>query len=197
MFPLVLAAIEEINDPKERDVVEKLFEEYANFVYTVAIDIMRDHHDAENIVSDVFLKVIAYRKDFIDASKQKQINLLRIYTRHSCSNVCRRGKLRDRYFIDNHATSIDGDPVDLIDISPDNRVDIAGDYIEAESVKEIKKVIKSLPYPDSDILWLKVFHNYTSERIGKILDMNPSTVRGSLQRARREAIKRLEELGIC
>ena len=47
-----------INNPEEDKLIDMLFTNYANRVYNIALKYIDDKHMAEDIVSEVFLKVI-------------------------------------------------------------------------------------------------------------------------------------------
>ena len=193
MFPLVLAAIDAIEDPNEREFVEKLFYRYANYVYTISKNLLEDHYDADCAVSDVFLKVIKYRDKFFDSEEKKIVNLLRIYTKHACCNIKNHRMKETTIFVENEIALDNGDIVERVVVS---NVSIESDYIKKDVVSEIKRCIKELPYPDNNILWLTMFYNYTSKEIGEHYGINPSTVRNIIQRAKKAVAEKLERSGI-
>lgn len=190
MFPLVLAAIDSIEEPSERDLVEGLFLDYANYVYSIASNILGDHHSAESAVSDVFLKVIKNRRKFIDIERKKVVSLLAIYTRHSCYNIKKRWVIENKIF--DITVSSDNNFEEFADA-----LSVESDYVDRETVAEIKKIISNLPYPNGDMLILKVFHSYTSTEISEVFGINPSTVRNIISRAKADVAERLERSGLC
>jgi DNA-directed RNA polymerase specialized sigma24 family protein len=54
-----------------REKLPELIEQYQSYGYSIALQIMRDKHDAEEIVQDVFLKL---HNEHLTASKSQMIS---------------------------------------------------------------------------------------------------------------------------
>ena len=145
-----------------------LFDTYYNYVYAIVYRCIAGtgtREDAEECVSDVFLEVLSRIGDISSGSLQAYIGTT---ARHRALNVCR---------------SLSRRPTDPLPETLPSAQDVAEDAELAAQAKALMTHIKALGEPDATILIQKYYYDRNAAEIGKILGMNPITVRSRLRRA--------------
>jgi RNA polymerase sigma-70 factor (ECF subfamily) len=158
-----------------------LFEKYQRLVYRIAIQITKNHEDANDVMQDTFLKVYesihSFRKD-----AAFETWLYRIVVNHAM-NVVKRQKRRSESPIS--ATS-------ETEIHPDLKR--AADWVNNPQLnverKELQKwvmqAVDSLPVKHRVVVILHEFEGLTHPEIASILNCSEGTVRSRLHYARKK-----------
>jgi RNA polymerase sigma-70 factor (ECF subfamily) len=170
-----------IEDLREGDMTALaiLVEKYKRLVYRVAIQITRNHEDADDVMQDTFLKVYesihSFRKD-----AAFETWLYRIVVNHAMNLVKRRER---RYESPLSATND-------MEIHPDLRrtADLANNpHLDAER-KELQRwvteAVNRLPVKQRTVVILHEFEGLTHPEIASILNCSEGTVRSRLHYAR-------------
>ena len=162
-----------------------LVEKYKRLVYRIAIQITRNHEDADDVMQDTFLKVYesihSFRKE-----ATFETWLYRIVVNHAMNVVKRRKRRRETSL---SATS-------EMEIRPDLRrtADLANNpQLNAEKEelqKWVTQAVDSLPVKHRTVVILHEFEGLTHLEIASILNCSEGTVRSRLHYAR----KRLRDL---
>ncbi len=145
-----------------------LFDTYYNYVYAIVYRCIAGtgtREDAEECVSDVFLEVLRKLPDISAGSLQAYIGTA---ARHQALNVCRRITRR---------------PAGELPETIPSGQDVAADAELAAQARELMAQIRALGEPDATILIQRYYYDRNAREIGKILGMNPVTVRSRLHRA--------------
>ena len=167
----------EINDKLKHspdDGHRAIFDQYYNYVYAIALRILRgalSMNDIEECVIDIFANImLTYDPDrsgslkaYIGTvAKRNSINMLRKAKGKAYNNI-----------------SIDSD--DFGEIVSGTDVEKTA---ENKAVSEaILNAIKALGEPDSIIIIQKYFYDRKSSEIGKIVGLSPTAVRARISRA--------------
>ena len=134
---------------------------------------------AGDVVHDAMLKIID-NLDMLDLSDDKKIrNLCITIVKNKCCD-CLRSKDSDVVSLDEQFDIPDDIQVEDIVVSEDN-------------VNHIVNVIKDLDEKYIYVCLLKFVHGYSEKEISKLLDVNYSTVRSRIERARRKLMISLKE----
>ena len=184
----LLLAIEAIENENEKELVKQLFFQYHKYVYAIALEFLQNEYDAEDMVIDVFFRVIAYREKFVNINRETTKTLLVIYTKSACYNFLNKRKRENTISLTDYNNYDYGDSADL-DL-PDE-VDILETIIKQESLEELNKAIDMLDYPEKDIIRLKYFYDTSNKDIAALFDMNPLTVGTILFRSKQKLKKHL------
>lgn len=157
-----------------------LVEKYKRLVYRIAIQITRNHEDADDVMQDTFLKVYesihSFRKE-----ATFETWLYRIVVNHAMNVVKRRKRRRETSL---SATS-------EMEIRPDLRrtADLANNpQLNAEKEelqKWVTQAVDSLPVKHRTVVILHEFEGLTHPEIASILNCSEGTVRSRLHYARR------------
>ena len=145
-----------------------LIDTYYNYVYAIVyrcISGTGTREDAEECVSDVFLEVLSRLDSISSGSLQAYIGTA---AKHRALNVCR---------------SLSRRPAEELPETLPSGQDVAADAELATQAKALMAHIKALGEPDATILIQKYYYDRNAAEIGKLLGMNPITVRSRLRRA--------------
>lgn len=161
-----------------------LFDEYYNYVYAIALRILRGTlpmSDIEECVIDIFAHIMLnYNPDSEGSlkgyvgivAKRYSITMLRKATKRISRNV-----------------SMDSD--DFSDIVSETDVEQTAE--NAFVSEAILNAIKALGEPDSIIIIQKYFYDRKSAEIGKIVGLSPNAVRTRVNRAMKKLKKALAD----
>ena len=156
-----------------------LVEKYKRLVYRVAVQITKNHEDANDVMQDTFLKVYesihSFRKD-----AAFETWLYRIVVNHATNLVKRRERRRE--------SPLSG--TSEMEIHPDLRraTDLANNpYLNLERKERqrwVTQAVNSLPLKQRTVVVLHEFEGLTHPEIASILNCSEGTVRSRLHYAR-------------
>jgi len=163
------------------DRVESLVREHARFVYRLVYSLLRNHHDAEDVVQETFLRVCRNR------AKLKHIENPRAWI--AC--IAWRSALTRRRKLSAHSV------VDLDDLK--NSLETIATGPEEAAGKEqmrslLEKLMLTLPEELRNPLILSTVEDIRSPEIAVILGIPEATVRTRLFRARQLLREKLTAL---
>ena len=158
-----------------------LVEKYKRLVYRVAVQITKNHEDANDVMQDTFLKVYESIHSFRrDAAFETW--LYRIVVNHATNLVKHRERRRESPL---SATS-------EMEIHPDLRrtVDLANNpQLNAERKERqrwVTQAVNSLPLKQRTVVILHEFEGLTHSEIASILNCSEGTVRSRLHYAKQK-----------
>jgi len=153
-----------LEDPDEFADVESLVREHAHFVFKVAYGVLRNSHDAEDVVQEVFLRVHHLgTKDVRDLRSW----LARVAFRLAIDQRRKPGTL-------------DLAGLELLADEPGTE-EVA---IHRQRVERVRKLIAALPDDLRYPLVLSAIEELSSRQISDVLGISESSVRGRIFRAR-------------
>jgi len=160
----------------ERLDINSLVHDYARHVHAVAYSIVRDHHDAEDIAQDTFLRVCRQKFPLAEIENPRAW-LGRIAFNLSLDKV-RDRKRRAQSSIEDATCSADvralasgGMPADEL-------------ASQAQLQQLLARMIATLPEEMRHTLQLSLMDGMNSTEVAKIMDLPDGTVRTRLMRAR-------------
>jgi len=141
--------------------LEKVYDEYSDMLYRIALTHTADQHDAMDVVQDVFVKYATVKKKFDNALHEKAW-LIRV-TVNRAHDLSRKNKVRSYT------------PLDEVYDLPDeeNNLSLA-----------VREMLESLPEKYKTVLVLHYFEGFSVEETAGILDISVSAVKMRLLRAR-------------
>jgi RNA polymerase sigma factor (sigma-70 family) len=159
-----------------------LLEKYKNYVFTLVLRFTENREDAEEIAQDVFIKAYRSLADFRGDSKFS--TWLFTITRTTCLSFLRKKKL-DTQSLDNERTGV----------QLENRESgFNANLVEQKSKHAmLNQAIAMLSPDDAQVLNLFYKGDQTLEEIGKIMRMDPNTIKVKLHRARQRLKDKLEK----
>ena len=159
-----------------------LVERYQNYVFTLVLRFIENREDAEEIAQDVFVKAYRSLADFRGDAKFS--TWLFTITRTTCLSFLRKKKL-DTQSLDNERTGLQAE---------NQESDFKADLVEQKSRHAmLNKAITMLSPDDAQVLNLFYKGEQTLEEIGKIMRLDPNTVKVKLHRARHRLKEKMEK----
>ena len=159
-----------------------LVERYQNYVFTLVLRLATNREDAEEIAQDVFVKAYRSLADFRGDSKFS--TWLFTIARTTCLSFLRKKKL-DTQSLDNERTGIQVE---------NQESDFRANLVEQKSRHAmLNQAIAMLSPDDAQVLNLFYKGDQTLEEIGKIMRLDPNTVKVKLYRARHRLKDKMEK----
>ena len=159
-----------------------LVDRYKNLTYTVAMKIVRNHEDAEEVAQDSFIKAYSQLHTFKGESKFSTW-LYTIVYRNSITKI-RKKKITttdiDSYIIENQKSDYDFPQIEAIK--------------NGEQKKYITEAIDNLPETDAFLITLFYLDESSVEEIEQITGLTKTNVKVKLFRARKKLLNELSLL---
>ncbi len=172
-----------IDSPEGGSKFSQIYKLYRNTIYSVAFDIIKNEHDAEDVLEETLIKVIGILDDIdeemIGTAKCK--NLMITIAKHKAIDYWRKMK---------HLPI----PMEVMEKQTSGCKDAEELCIEVEDYQELIQCINGLDERYRDVLNLKVLHHLSSKQIADLLDTTEANVNMRFMRAKRMLAKRLEAL---
>lgn len=141
-------------------------------LYRFASGILKDSHEAEDVVQDIFLKLWNMR------DKMKEIRNINAFAYKMTRNEC-LDKIKSRR-IQYYDTAGSGIPEpEVYDPDPGSLAEIR------DSAERVRKLINDLPEQQRAIIHMRDIDGYSYEEISEIMNMEINSIRVALSRARR------------
>lgn len=152
------------NDAHQSADLESLVKHHARLVFKVAYGILRNSHDAEDVVQETFLRA---HRDGLQSIRNPQGWLATVACRLA---IDRKRKLA---------------PLDLGDFDvPSSQPDAEHTAIHRQQINSVHRLIAALPEDLRYPLVLSALGELNSRQIAHMLGINESAVRGRIMRAR-------------
>ena len=173
MLSLYLAAID---TAEEKSKFELLYQRYRDIMYWAAYGIMKDPHQAGDVGSQSFFKVIDHLNRITDVDSRQTKAFLVTITEHTAID-CYRKRKRER-------------TVSMEDW------EAVSSYTEEFEENDVISCINSLPVNYAVVLKLRYSQGYSDEEIAQILHITKENVRTRVKRGKRKLEEMLRERGI-
>ena len=179
LFYLALLTLDE----DKQDFVGQLYEKHKKKIYEIAYKILKNRHDAEEIVDEVMINVIGNVEKFVQSDGNETLAQLVIYSRNAAINLYKVKKRRSEHEIPFTYLNEDGDNED-IEIEDDApRTD--------ENINRLSKYVKQLTFEQQDVIMLVYTLGYSNVEAANVLGISSNAVGMRLFKAK----KKLLELG--
>ena len=149
--------------------ITALYERHADTVWRVCYAFMRNHHDAQDLLQETFVRLFQSDKQFDGPEHEKAWLIV------TASNLCKNA-LRD--------------PSRRVE-DIDTHEDLPAPETSADF--DVSEAILKLPPEYKDVIYLYYYEGYSTADIARLQDKPPATVRTQLARARKLLKKLLEE----
>ena len=155
-----------------------LVETYSALLFRVAHSVLRGRAEAEDVVQDVFVRVLEHRRS-LPAVRDMRVWLVRIAWNLA---IDRRRRRRPEQMDESFAQSLVASSVPA-----DKALD------EAQRMNAVLREMERLPKGERDVLLLSAIEELETVEMAKVLGRSESAVRALLFRARVRLRERLEE----
>jgi RNA polymerase sigma-70 factor, ECF subfamily len=155
-----------------------LVETYSSLLFRVAHSVLRSRGEAEDVVQDVFVRVLEHRRS-LTAVRDMRVWLVRVAWNLA---IDRRRRIRPEQFDEGFAEGL---------VARNLPADEA--LNEAQRLRAVVRELERLPKAERDVLLLSVVEELGTAEMAEVLGRSESAVRALLFRARTRLRERLEE----
>ena len=149
------------------ETLEATLDQYGDMILRLAFSCLKNREDAEDVLQDVFVKLIEHHPRF-ESGEHEKAWLIRV-TINACKDL-----LKSFW---KHTIALDEIIEQPSNISPDH--------------KEVLEAVLSLPARYRDVVYLHFYEGYTAPEISQILHKNVNTVYTLLNRSKQMLQKKL------
>lgn len=173
-----------LDTEEEKTKFEKIYNCYRSKMMFTAYGILHNRQDAENIVQDSFIALIENLEKIQEVSCHKTWNYIVTIVKNKSFNLLKQKKKVLPSDMDEELEKADGDQKNL------------GEMAEEQEMAEVlAELIKELPFPYKEVLYLQYVNGMDQQSIAEVLDKSHDNIRQISLRARSKLKKRLEARG--
>lgn len=176
-------------DEDDRDFVGELYEEHKKKIYEIAYAILKNRHDADEIVDEVMINVIKNVEKFVQSDGNGILAQLVIYTRNAAINLYNAKKRRAAHEVSYTYINEEGEYEDIEIEDVSSGIDDV--LLSKENSEIVAKYLKELTKEQQDVIMLVFVLGYSNVEAAKVLGISPNAVGMRLYKAK----KRLLEIG--
>ncbi len=166
----------------DKQAFRSLIEQYKHMVYTLALRIVKNEEDAEEVSQDTFLK--AYQSIGSFKGDAKLSTWLYRIAYHRSLDYLKKNKRKPR------TTDLDWEKTTNIQMA-----EMTWDHMEAMEKRElIQTALGHLPGEDGVVLSLFYFESLSLKEISGVLDITVNSVKVKLHRSRKRLASILEKM---
>ena len=175
-----------LNDD-DRDFVSGIFEEYGKQLYYIALDILKNEHDANDALQETMYKIIKYIDKFTDDNKANARNKIMIGLRVSICNTSFR-QYRKQQKKNKHETDFfyESDDEEVTIEIEDETTNIDDTIIKGEDCRKIKEALLNLSPELQDAVNLVYYCDFSCVEAAKFLGVTDNALRNRLYQARKK-----------
>ena len=169
MIALYLALLER---PEENAAFEDIYNAYKGKMMAIAYNILGNHHDSEEAVSQAFFTVARSFGKIKGRCRPEQEAYINIVTRNAALDIYRKKKSENSVAIE-----------DVADMS-DGRDDVSDEALSDFGYNRVVEAIRSLPEKYAEALYMFNVTGLSIREIADAVSESETTVKKRLQRAR-------------
>ena len=173
-----------IDTDEEKITFEDLYHTYKGKMFSLAYGILKNHHNAEEAVSNAFFTAARNFKTIASLTALQQGAYLKITVKNAAIDIYRKEKNQN------------STPLEEIENFGDVSDDISDEVLSEMNYNRVVEAIRSLPENYSEPLYLFHVQDMSINGIANTLCISEETVKKRLQRARQKLRTILEEQGI-
>lgn len=151
----------------------RIVDTYANTAYRIAYSYCKNKSDAEDVVQNVFLKLLQSDVQFQDEEHIRKwlIKVTANHTKNLCKSFWKKKII----------------PLEDFDVTPQYQ-------FKTKETSELYGAVMELPYKYRIVVHLYYYEDYSVKEIAKILNIKETTVQTQLMRARKKLKIKLKEV---
>lgn len=179
----MLVYLETLETPEEKLKFEELYFLYKDKMYAIAFKILHNENDAEDIVHESFKAIIEHFEKINDISCHKTWNYIVTIVKNKSFTLYQKKKHQET------SSYEDWTEVEM-NFTPEKVTE------ERELAEILAELIRNLPFPYKEVLYLQYYNSLSGEEIAKFIDKTPAHVRKISQRAKAMVKEELLKRGI-
>ncbi len=177
MLSIYLSMVE---TDEERDLVTRIYTHFERMMYKIALGILKNPQDAEDAVSEAFIRIIKNLDKISGLDKEKCKGFVIIVIRNVAIDVYKKRKKDEHLNID-----------EAYDISGG---DVENDFLEKYDTDVIHNAINSLKDEYRDIITMRYLYDMTINDISTMIGMTYDGTNKRLHRAEQSLFKIISEV---
>ncbi len=181
MLAVCLAMLDE---PGEKVLFEHIYNKYRGKMLAVAYNITGNYHDAEEAVSNAFLKIAKCFAKLKERKPQERAAFCCVITKNCAYDIMRDRDRRNEISLDENEEL------------PDGKADVSDEVLSGHGYNRVVEAIKALPEIYAQALWMQNVVGLSVPEIARSLGETEQNIRKRLERARTKLRVILEEQGI-
>ena len=181
MFFALLDQAEDI----ERACAEKIFCDHGKRIYAIAYGIVKNHHDAEDVLDSVMVSVMKNIDKFLDADEKSVAAQIYTYTKNEAINLYNKKKRKELNEVPTAEIEKDGTEAEAADES----ADIEKIVVQSETAKIVQENLGLLPEGYEDVLSMYFLYGYSYSEIAEILHVSENAVMIKVSRAKKKLLE--------
>ncbi len=170
MSPIESTHWEKIRD-QEPDSLADLYDGFAGAMFSLALEILGDRWEAEEVIQDVFAYVWK-KPDSYSPEKGKFSSWLLVITRNRCIDRMRARKRK----------VVHGEPIEALSNRQDHSSESGADHaVRSDERSSIKEAFEQLPLDQREALELAYFKGLNHQEISDYLQLSLGTVKSRIR----------------
>jgi RNA polymerase sigma-70 factor (ECF subfamily) len=172
-----------VETEEERDIVTRLYIAYEKMMYNIAFGILKNKQDAEDAVSETFIRIIRKYLDKVAEPESESSKAFVIVTVKSTATNLYRKRRRDAH------VNLD----ELYDIGEDS---LDMDFSRRCDAETVQKALGKVDESYREVLRYKYYYYISTAEIAEMLGITEDGVRKRLKRAEKSLMKIIMEEGL-
>lgn len=165
----------------ERECAERIYLDYGERIYGIALKITKNKHDAEDVLDNVMINIMKNITRFMSAGRDDIEAQIAIYTRNEAINLYRHKKRRNEKEI---PYTDCGEEENTVDTSSATEKIV----ITEETVETVRNYLAMLPPDYEEALCLVYKYGYSHAEAAKILHITENNFTVRLHRAKQKLL---------
>ena len=174
-------------DEENQEFVGQLYEKYKKKIYEIAYAILKNRHDAEEIVDEVMINVIDNVEKFVQSDGNETLAQLVIYSRNAAINLYKVKKRRSANEIPFTYLNEEGDNEDIE--SEDDAPGMDDVLLSKENSEIVARYVKQLTLEQQDAIMLVYTLGYSNVEAANVLGISSNAVGMRLFKAKKKLIE--------
>jgi RNA polymerase sigma-70 factor (ECF subfamily) len=177
----------------DRTALGELFERYHKLFFNLAYRFCGDYYQADDLTSEIFLRVYRYLKSFDQKKK------FRSWSYKVAANTCltyqaKKARRKEQGLSSKLGFEGEGEAIALEEVLADTKVDLVRQAEVGEIETRVQGALNSLPKKSRLTLYLYYFEDLKYEEIAVSLGLPLNTVRTQIRRGKERLKKELADL---
>ena len=173
-----------VSKEENRRKIERLYELYEQPMYRIAYAILHHVQQAEDAVSDAFVKIIRNLSQIDAADSAETKRFIVQIIRNTAINQYRKNAADAQRF-----TELDDTAAQI----PDENNEVQQRMIHMEQKEAVQEILDGLSTSEREILWLRCEEELSFKEIASRLSLSEAAVRKRFERAKKAAQKQKGE----
>ena len=171
---MLAAAIAMLDTDEEKSIFEQIYTEHKQRLYRIALSKLHNSQDAEDAVSECFLRILNKSANVFEVSPNKRAHFLNILIRNVCAQMFNKAIKERTAYIEDECPEI-ADEINLED-----------EVIGKISHDRLVEFISQMPEKLRDTIVLKSVMGVSNHEAAKQLGITEITLRQRIYKARKQ-----------